>query len=171
MAGAGLSGARMSTLRNNLLVRLVDEITRTQGRIKHLFSEVRYESGLGPTERLVLAAILEADTPPTVPQIGRSLGHPRQVIQRAVNSREEAGYVDKLDNPDHKRAPLLAATGAGTSLKRQTDRLALEVADAFIADFDKDALGRLVGDLHRFRQAIEKHLRERENEGATNAQK
>jgi DNA-binding MarR family transcriptional regulator len=151
----------MSELRDNPLIQLVDELARTQGRVKHLFAAVSADSGLGSTDGLVLAAILEAAAPPTVPQIGRSLGHPRQVIQRAVNKLVAAGYIRKLSNPDHKRAPLLAATPAGMELKQRGDRLALDIADAFLDAVDQHRVTRLVDELHTVRQAIETFLRDR----------
>ncbi len=155
----------MSQLRANPLIQLVDELARTQGRVKHLFAEVTADSGLGSTDSLVLAAILESSTPPTVPQIGRSLGHPRQVVQRAVNKLVDAGYIHKLPNPDHKRAPLLAATPAGSALKQRGDRLALDVADSFLDSIDQGRVTRLVDELHAVRQAIEGFLRDRQGGG------
>ena len=151
----------MSKLRDNPLVQVVDELARTQGRLKHLFAAVRAESGLGSTDNLVLAAILEAETQPTVPQIGRSLGHPRQVIQRAVNKLEEDGYIQKLPNPDHKRAPLLTATARGVELKQNADELALQIADNLLAGVDPGLFSRLASNLHEARESIETFLRER----------
>jgi DNA-binding MarR family transcriptional regulator len=151
----------MPKLRDNPLVQVVDELTRTQGRLRHLFAGVRAESGLGSTDNLVLAAILEANTPPTVPQIGRSLGHPRQVIQRAVNKLEQEGYIEKRPNPDHKRAPLLTATTRGIELKQGADELALQIADSLLAGADPAVFNRLTADLREAREAIEAFLRER----------
>ncbi len=142
------------------MVMLVDEVTRLQGRLQRLFAGVREESGLGATDNLVLAAILESDALPTVPQIGRSLGHPRQVIQRSVNKLEEAGLIAKHPNPAHKRAPLLSATPSGTELKQRADRLALSSADQFLAGVDRARFAQLAGDLREARRAIEAYLRE-----------
>ncbi len=154
----------LSALRSNPLIQLVDEMARIQGRVKHLFRGVREESGLGSTDGLVLAAILEAERPPTVPQIGRSLGHPRQVIQRAVNKLEDQGLIDKLPNPDHKRAPLLAATPQGIEFKQRSDRRALAVAEKFLAEVDPQQFARLAEELTGARRAIERYLRERDSE-------
>lgn len=149
----------MSEFRDNPMIKLVDEVTRIQGRLHRLFAGVREESGLGGTDNLVLAAILESDTPPTVPQIGRSLGHPRQVIQRSVNKLEEDGLIAKLPNPAHKRAPLLSATPRGTELKQRADRQALASADDFLAGVDRERMNALADELCETRRAIEAHLR------------
>ena len=152
----------MSKLRDNPMIQLVDEVTRLQGRLQLLFAGVRDHSGLGSTDNLVLAAILESDAAPTVPQIGRSLGHPRQVIQRSVNKLEEAGLIAKSPNPAHKRAPLLIATPRGTKLKQRADRLALESADAFLAAVDRQQVADLAGELREARRALETYLRGRQ---------
>ena len=84
--------------------------SRLQGRLKGAFTDSRLSTGLGETEMTVLNAVAEAPSPPTVPQIGRALGHPRQVIQRAANALITAGLIATRDNPDHKRAVLLIPT-------------------------------------------------------------
>src|SRR5690242_20280581 len=97
----------------NPFVEMIDEVLRMGGRIRSMFGEVNAGAGLSAMETTVLTAVVEARFPPTVPQIGRSLGHPRQVIQRAVNALLERGYLDTSDNPEHKRARLLTPTAEG----------------------------------------------------------
>jgi len=150
----------VSRIRSNPLIQLVDEVARLQGRIGSLFGAVHAQSGLRPMEDLVLNAIVEADTPPTVPQIGRSLGHPRQVIQRAVNTLLTDGFLERLPNPDHKRAPLFALTAKGERLKEHTDRMALEIADGFLQQDDPERCKRLVGELRELRKSLEAFARD-----------
>lgn len=147
-------------LKSNPLIRLVDELARLQGRVKSLFDQVQAESGLKPMENVVLTAIIEADTAPTVPQIGRSLGHPRQVIQRAVNDLADMGFIERLPNPDHKRAPLLSITEKGEMLKQRTDAVALSIAEQFLNTVDKSSCEQLAGELQALRKAIEGFSRE-----------
>ena len=61
------------------LIGLSDELIRLNGRLKGRFAGARRSEGLGDSELTVLNAVVEADRPPTVPQIGRSLGQPRQI--------------------------------------------------------------------------------------------
>ena len=103
------------------LVGLSDELIRLNGRLKSLFAEARRGAGLGDSEMGVLNAVVEADRAPTVPQIGRSFGQPRQLVQRAANSLMAAGLIEAVPNPDHKRAVLLCATDKGLTLKREVD--------------------------------------------------
>ena len=148
------------TLKSNPLISLVDEIVRLQGRVKNLFAEVHWGTGLRVMEDVVLQAIAEADFTPTVPQIGRSLGHPRQVIQRAVNDLACAGFIERLPNPDHKRAPLLAVTAKGRALKESSDAQALAVADAFLERVDAGYCEALAHELKGLRRELEAFSRE-----------
>src|SRR3954454_18990450 len=118
--------------RSNPLAILLDEVIRTQGRLRSVFADVNAATGLTSMEAMVLTAIVEARFAPTVPQIGRSLGHPRQVIQRAANSLIAAGLIEARSNPDHKRAPLLVATTAGKALKGEADVRAIQAATAVL---------------------------------------
>lgn len=143
------------SLTSNPVMLLVDEIMRLQGRLKSLFDDVHIESGLSGMEDLVLTSVVESQTPPTVPQIGRSLGHPRQVIQRAANELVEAGLIEKVPNPNHKRAVLLQATQKGFQLKHQSDQQALAVANAFLCGVDATKCERVAKELRELRHAIE----------------
>lgn len=109
------------------LVTILGEATRIAGRCTQMFGRVRQDCGLSGIEVLTLIAISHATQPPTVPQVGRSLGHPRQVIQRAVRVLEDEGLVQSLPNPGHKRAGLLVATEKGRSLGRTIDAQAAEI--------------------------------------------
>jgi DNA-binding MarR family transcriptional regulator len=145
------------------LARLADEVSRTNGRLKSLFAEVRRLVELGDSELLVLSAVVSAQRAPTVPQIGRSLGHPRQLIQRAANSLVERGLLEAVANPDHKRAPLLAATPAGVALKVQADGYAQVIAGRFGAGLDMGVLTSAADALFAARQMLEQHGRNRES--------
>ena len=141
------------------LVGLVDETSRLTGRLKSLFAASRQSVGLNDSEIMVLNAVVEADRAPTVAQIGRSLGHPRQLIQRAANSLRDAGLIEAADNPDHKRAPLLAPTQAGLALKRKADALAEEIAERLMPALDESGLRETTQALRAIRKQLEARLR------------
>lgn len=141
------------------LVGLSDELIRLNGRLKSLFAEARKGTGLGDSEMSVLNAVVEAGNPPTVPQIGRSFGQPRQLVQRAANSLIEAGLIAAAPNPDHKRAVLLVATEAGLSLKREIDARADAKAEGLSASLDAAAIRSATSELGDIRRAIEAQLR------------
>jgi DNA-binding MarR family transcriptional regulator len=141
------------------MIRLADELIRLNARLRSVFAGVTGTIGLAPMELTVLTAVTEARAAPTVAQIGRSIGHPRQVIQRAAHALAEAGLIEAAPNPNHKRAPILRPTAAGRRLKAQADALALESADAVLRELDTAQCERLADELHDLRARIEAHLR------------
>jgi DNA-binding MarR family transcriptional regulator len=142
------------------LIMLIDATARLHGRLRSAFATVRTESGLSEMEQTVLSAVTEARTPPIVAQIGRSLGHPRQVIQRAANALAEAGLIAFVDNPDHKRAQLLAATAEGKALQAQSNARAEAVATRLLRDVNPQQVRDANALLATIRSALEKHERE-----------
>lgn len=144
------------------LVGLVDETSRLSGRLKSVFAASRQSVGLGDSEIMVLNAVVEAERAPTVAQIGRSLGHARQLIQRAANSLRDAGLVEMADNPDHKRAPLLRPTEEGIALKRQADGKAEEIAEELMPALGLDDVRDATEALRAIRKQLEAQLRARD---------
>lgn len=141
------------------LVGLSDELIRLGGRMKATFAGARREEGLGDSEMSVLNAVVEADRPPTVPQIGRSFGQPRQLVQRAANSLMAAGLIEAEANPDHKRAVLLLPTERGTALKREIDERADAIAAEIGAGVDTDLIREATAALNTIRKQLEARLR------------
>lgn len=130
--------------------------------MRALYADVRAASGLAEMELTVLTAVVNAANAPTVAQIGRSLGHPRQVVQRAANQLVERGLVVFTDNPDHKRASLIVATEAGQALKAANHQRAEAVTRAILARVDAKAFAKAAKRLHAIRTEIETYLRERD---------
>ncbi|MBB3860964.1 DNA-binding MarR family transcriptional regulator [Novosphingobium hassiacum] len=144
-------------------VRFLDEFARLRGRIQSAFQPVEGQSQLSELETVVLNAVTGATSPPTVPQIGRSLGHARQVIQRAANSLAERGLIEPVSNPDHKRAHRLVATVAGIDLKAELDLAGLSRAAELTAGLDAQTLGQATYALHVIRETLEANLRREEH--------
>lgn len=142
-----------------LFIRLLDEIARARGRISSAFADGRTLSGLSDLEMVVLNAVTGAAHPPTVPQIGRSLGHARQVIQRAAAALVAQGLAQWIANPDHKRAHRLAATEAGTAIKAEADAHGLAVAERITATMDAGVLEQAVSSLRLVRERLEADAR------------
>jgi DNA-binding MarR family transcriptional regulator len=149
--------------KHHSLIEMVDEVVRMSGRLKSIFAHVNSGAGLSSMENTVLAAVVEASTPPTVPQIGRSLGHPRQVIQRAVNSLIEEGIIETRPNPEHKRARLLVPTLKGGQLKAKAHASADEIVLELFRRLEPGLCERVTSDLHSARSVIEDYLRARKS--------
>jgi DNA-binding MarR family transcriptional regulator len=141
------------------VVALIDELVRTHGRLKGVFANVNDASGLSSMESTVLAAVVEAPSPPTVPQIGRSLGYSRQVIQRAANVLMERGLVEAAPNPSHKRAVLLLPTNRGRKLKKRAEAHAIDEMEPLLRSIDSTRCHRVAGELRELRGEIEAYLR------------
>ncbi|MBW8753208.1 MAG: MarR family transcriptional regulator [Sphingomonadales bacterium] len=120
------------------LVAILRDAIRVSGACQQIFSRLREDSGLTGIEVLTLMAITHATEPPTVPQVGRALGHPRQVIQRAVRVLDEEGLVQPQPNPGHKRAALLVATEQGREFGRNIDAQAAEIIADLAGGLDLD---------------------------------
>jgi DNA-binding MarR family transcriptional regulator len=145
------------------LVGLSDELIRLNGRLKSLFADARRTAGLGDSELTVLNSVVEAEHLPTVSQIGRSIGQPRQLIQRAAHALVDARLIETLENPDHKRAVLLRATERGVAVKREADAWADQAAKLVWAPSENDGVHEATDALRAIRQKLEAQLRKSEN--------
>ncbi len=65
----------------------------------------------GAQTRLLRA--LGREGPRTVPQLARAGSVSRQHIQALVNVLDQAGYVERIPNPAHRRSPLLRLSPLG----------------------------------------------------------
>jgi DNA-binding MarR family transcriptional regulator len=154
---------------DRLMVELIDEVTRLRGR---LFSAGRYQSGtpaLAGRHWLVLCAVVAAPYPPTVARIGRSLGHPRQSIQRLASELENLGLIRFEDNPEHKRARLLVATGNGREMHQQQERQSLNWAEQISAGIDPALLLQTVDTLRTLRRRIERQVAHAQGPGGVSS--
>jgi DNA-binding MarR family transcriptional regulator len=131
-------------------------VVRVGARLSGTFAEARRQAGLGDSEFLVLNAVVEAEHPPTVPRIGRSLGRPRQLVQRAADSLIDAGLIRTLPNPDHK---LLVAEKNGIAIKRRVDAAADRIAEELGAELDLDRVRTTTHSLRTLRRHIEARAR------------
>jgi DNA-binding MarR family transcriptional regulator len=148
-----------SARHTNPLIGLIDTTSRLRGRLKSAFAASAADLGLSEMEVTVLNAVTGAGTPPTVPQIGRALGHPRQVIQRAANALVEAGLIAATPNPEHKRAMLLSSTPKGDAMKRTADARGQEIAAGLLRSIDAELVDQANELLETLRRQIDAHFR------------
>lgn len=143
------------------LIAVFNEILRVHGRFRAVFRPVERATGLPAMELSVLASVAEARMPPTVSQMGRSLGHARQVIQRAANELIRLGHVEARPNPADRRAPVLVLTEQGRAAKAQADAEASRVVAGLRGEIDRTYCEALAADLRQIRQAMDRWLAER----------
>jgi len=154
----------MSSPRFTDFERFADELARVRGRMEALYADTRAETGLSKMELTVLTAVVNADQPPTVAKIGRSLGHPRQVVQRSANRLAELQLISFTDNPHHKRASLIVPTDTGRQVKAADHQRAKAVTDALLARIEEVEFATAANQLHAIRLEIENFLRESDHE-------
>jgi DNA-binding MarR family transcriptional regulator len=141
--------------RDHPLAVLTDEVLRTHGRLLSATAGFGTADGLTGAQLLVLTTVVRAARPPTVPQIGRSLGHSRQAVQRLADALVERGLIETADNPDHKRARLLMATQEGLAAYERSNRLSRSWAERVTDGMDPGELAAAVDTLRKIRQRLE----------------
>jgi len=137
------------------LFTIIDEMLRVKSCFETLFAEIQSASELSTLQKLVLSCVLDRTAPPTVPQIGRELGNPRQVIQRIVNELSEQGLVEKVENPRHRRASLLKPTAKAIAMRDQAERRAVEAARDMLGGISIEHCEALAEELRTLRQVLE----------------
>lgn len=148
----------MDKFKSNTLFVIADEMLRLQSSFETMFCDMESLanlSRLSTLQKLVLSCVLDAPVPPTVPQIGRNLGHPRQVIQRIANELVHEGLIEKVSNPHHQRASLLVATPAALELSALAEERTLQMAEALLDKMNAERSHTLISELRALREAIE----------------
>lgn len=138
-----------------LFVEMIDEVMRLNGRLVAAARRNTEVAGLRPPHWIILSAIVCAPEPPTVPRIGRALGHSRQAVQRVADHLVAEGLADWIDNPDHARAKRLVPTERGISTYAQADRESASWADRVVEDIRMEELRTLITFLRRVRLSLE----------------
>lgn len=74
-----------------------------------------------------LLRTIAEEGPLTMSELARRRGVSRQYIQKLANELVNAGHLQMIDNPSHKRAGLMSLTASGRNqLARYTDRIRTE---------------------------------------------
>lgn len=137
---------------------MIGELLLANGRMKSAFAQAIAATGLTQMAYQTFVLISDSAEPTTVPELGRRLGHPRQVMQRAVNELIAAGLIETLPNPQHKRIRLLRLTGSGRLFKQDSDVRVIATARALLKHVDNDRCRRIARELGALRQEIDAFL-------------
>ena len=149
------------SLKANPLVAMIEESILLKDNAQRILSKELSGPSLSRLEGLVLVSVVEADQPQTVPQIGRALSSSRQVIHRAANRLEELGFVRKLQNPDHKTAPLLEPTAEGIKYEKLLGSAFDKIVVGIVSDADLRKCERMTRDIRRLRVLLEEYETQR----------
>jgi DNA-binding MarR family transcriptional regulator len=137
--GAALSELILSIFRANVrLIRAGDVLTRDLG-----LTSARWQ---------VLGAI--APAPKTVAQVAREFELTRQGVLWVVQSMIRDGFVELIDNPDHRRAKLVRHTQDGKAIYDRISRRQKLWANRLGQSFDRVALEATVKTVRQLSEAI-----------------
>ncbi len=110
------------TPEGDALTRLILEVFRLNGALLAAGNHLTKPFGLTSARWQVMGAIDQAGRPLTVAQIARRMGLARQGVQRIAKDLEQLGMVHLEANPDHKRAPLVSISDAGSRVMARIDK-------------------------------------------------
>ncbi len=103
------------------LRELFNEVRLTFNTIAELADRMHTEEGVTVGMRAVME-YLSRNGPHTVPEIARARHLTRQRIQALANELLDAGLVELIDNPAHKRSSKLALTTNGEKTMQRMTR-------------------------------------------------
>ncbi|MCT7354136.1 MarR family transcriptional regulator [Streptomyces sp. 15-116A] len=135
------------------LSRSAVAVLQLNGRFVALLNELARNSGLSAAQWQVLDAV--GDGPRTVSDIARLLGTTRQSVQRLADLLVDQGLAAYRDNPAHRRARLLTATGPGRAALRDVGPGHAELAEQLCEKLGGEAeLRRTVESLNGLSRAL-----------------
>ena len=115
------------TPKGQLFTEIVLENFSLSGLLVTTGDKMTKPLGLNSARWKILGALAQAqsqsDTLLTVSQVARRMGQSRQAVQRLVDLMEKGDLLSFKDNPNHKRAKLLALTKKGESAYKEMDTI------------------------------------------------
>ncbi|MFG2573293.1 MarR family winged helix-turn-helix transcriptional regulator [Streptomyces sp. NPDC048481] len=143
----------MSRSRQELLSRAALGVFRLNGQFLAVAWELARPGGLTAARWQVLGAVLGEPLP--VAAIARVMGITRQSVQRVADLLVERGLAEYRPNPAHRRAKLLAPTGAGRAAVAGIDPGHAAFADRLAREFGEAELAEAVHVLERLSTVLD----------------
>lgn len=91
----------------------------------------------------------------TVPQMARAQDLSRQFVQRMVNDAKDAGFVELIANPSHRRSWLVRLTDTGRAAIEAVTRRELDLMRRVEGDLTGAELTATLRVLHHMQQALD----------------
>jgi DNA-binding MarR family transcriptional regulator len=128
------------------LYQLIWQTRRLFQRLRTTSDELLDGTGINASQRAVLE-FLHQQQPQTVPQIALGKSVSRQHIQTVVNDLLIHELIETVENPTHKRSPLIQLTSTGTRLfntiQKKESRLLKKMGKKYSQQELTDALNTL----------------------------
>ena len=148
------AGAGAHTEAGAAFTELVIELFRVNGAMVAIGDEMTRDLGMTAARWQVLGAI--GNEPKTVAAAARQMGLTRQNVQRIADWLVESGIAEFVDNPNHRRAKLVALTKEGIALRQQLGRRQARWANAVGVHISAGELRATTDVLKRLKKALEK---------------
>jgi len=133
---------------------LVIELFRLNGAMIAAGDAMTRDLGMTSARWQVLGAV--GKEAKTVAAAARQMGLTRQNVQRIADWLVESGIADYVENPNHRRAKLVALTKQGAALRRQLGSRQTSWANAVAAQFSVAELAATTEILRRLKKALAK---------------
>lgn len=135
-------------------------------KIRGLFQKLRTFSdamlqdlGINASERGVLETLSDGQ-PLSVPQIAKQFSVSRQHVQTLVNELRSKGLITSVENPSHKRSPLVSISPKGKKLFALIIKTERDLLSVLQSRFSNTDLAITLKTLETLEELLE--LRERE---------
>lgn len=126
--------------KEELFTQVVLEVFKLDGYLVSEGDRLTQELGLSSARWKVLGALALGGSPLTVPQIAREMGQTRQNVQRLADVMVGDGLLEYRENPQHKRAKLVALTARGKATYRELEKKQIPWASSCTRDLTKKEL-------------------------------
>ena len=124
-----------------IIALLEEDIFKLGGALRRVRQLIARSAGQTHARWQLLDAAAEGDE--TVSQLARRMGLARQSVQRVADDLVGAGLIAFMDNPDHRRAPLVELTRSGKRVLGRLTRRARRFRELVAKKTTKRSLGGL----------------------------
>lgn len=138
-----------------LFTEVVLEVFKAGGLLNGAGDELTKEFGLTSSRWKILGAVKLSEAPLTVSQIARFMGQTRQAVQRLADVMTKDGLLQQIENPNHKRAKLVALTPRALEIYGQLDKKQKVWADQCSAELTSAELETTLKVLRKISKQIE----------------
>jgi DNA-binding MarR family transcriptional regulator len=135
------------------MLALIEETVLIYRRLGAVAQEMHRQGSFSGVRRNVLRE-LDRLGPQTVPQLARRRSVTRQHVQALVNPLAEAGYVELIDNPAHKRSRLVRLTPDGKDYVDEMIRREIRLLGELDVSLTERELQRAASVLKVVREAL-----------------
>lgn len=135
----------MSTSSEDAFRSLVADVYELAGVLRRHGDEIAGRVGQTQARWQLLSVVSEGEW--TVPRVAERLGISRQAVQRVADDLEVDGLVRYVDNPRHRRSPLVELTGDGSTTLASITNAARSWHEDILEHLDEEALPRMGHDI------------------------